>query len=254
MVVNIRQCVSVTLSVLLLTSFTVSGNDKQPATSASVAVEKPNTLNEAEKNAGWTLLFDGKSTLGWHTFQQPEGTPSWKVVDGTLTVDPGASGVQHGDLATDKAYENYELKFEWKSPENGNSGVFINAQEDAEHPIAWQTGLEYQLLGVAHADNDDSAKKTGEIFGYTSQIDTTPAHGDGQWNQSLIRQTDGKVEFYLNGNLTTRVDIYSEQWKSWVATSRFKDYPAFGASAKGHIVLQEWTSTIYFRNMKLRTL
>jgi hypothetical protein len=29
-----------------------------------------NTLTEAEKAAGWQLLFDGKSLDGWHRFKQ----------------------------------------------------------------------------------------------------------------------------------------------------------------------------------------
>ena len=37
----------------------------------------------AEKNAGWTLLFDGKSLDGWRPYnKKPAG--GWEVVDGTL--------------------------------------------------------------------------------------------------------------------------------------------------------------------------
>jgi hypothetical protein len=29
-----------------------------------------NTLSQKEKRQGWELLFDGKSTVGWHSFKK----------------------------------------------------------------------------------------------------------------------------------------------------------------------------------------
>ncbi|NVK54719.1 MAG: DUF1080 domain-containing protein [Alteromonadaceae bacterium] len=211
-----------------------------------------NVLTEAEKEQGWMLLFDGKTTNGWHVFQNPQAKPAWEALDGKLTVNLKTSGVQHGDFATDREFENYELHFDWQITEDGNSGVFINVQESAEHPLAWQTGPEYQLLGEKHHDQANPVKQTGCIFGYAPQLTNT--NGTGKWNTSVIKQENGKVEFYLNGNLTTRVDFTSVDWKTWVSESGFNNYPAFAAKTKGHIVLQEWTSPVYFRNIKIREL
>lgn len=243
------------LPLLFSTSFHSVANDSNSSESSGQHLVLPhNALTAQEKANGWMLLFDGESTSGWHTYHQPDGIPSWKVENGVLSVDPGASGVQHGDLATDQEYENYELQFDWKSPESGNSGVFINVQEDADNLIAWHTGPEYQLLGTAHKDNEDATKQTGDIFGYISEQSAAKVRGDGQWNRSRIRQVNGKLEFYLNGSLTANVDFNSEAWQDWLTQSRFKDYPRFGTFTKGHIVLQEWTSPIYFRNIKIREL
>mgnify|MGYP001530546451 FL=1 len=47
----------------------------------------PNTLTEAEKAAGWKLLFDGKTSNGWRGAGQetfPEN--GWKIENGELTV------------------------------------------------------------------------------------------------------------------------------------------------------------------------
>lgn len=216
--------------------------------------QSQNTLTTEEKQEGWKLLFNGKSLDGWHVFQQPEATSAWEVQNETLTVNLKASGVQHGDLASDEVYENYELRFEWKTPDNGNSGVFINVQEDDENQIAWQTGPEYQLLGPAHVDNKKPAKRPGCLYGFSPQLTDTQVRANGEWNQSMIKQVDGKVEFYLNGNLTAKVDLNSQQWSTWVSQSGFKDLPAFGKSSKGHIVLQEWTSPVWFRNIRILAL
>src|SRR5208337_4346445 len=37
----------------------------------------PNTLTDAEKAAGWKLLFNGKDFTGWHNFKRQEVRPGW---------------------------------------------------------------------------------------------------------------------------------------------------------------------------------
>lgn len=32
--------------------------------------KQPDTLTHKEKNNGWVLLFNGKTTNGWHTYNQ----------------------------------------------------------------------------------------------------------------------------------------------------------------------------------------
>ncbi len=49
---------------------------------------QPNMLTQKEKNNGWVLLFDGKTTNGWHTYNKNLVSKNWKVVDGTLVMDP----------------------------------------------------------------------------------------------------------------------------------------------------------------------
>lgn len=220
----------------------------------SQAYAEHNVLTEVEKEQGWALLFDGKSLDGWHTFQHPDATPSWHVKDGALTVDLTTPGVQHGDLASNLEFENYELRFDWKTTEDGNSGVFINVQETPENFLAWQTGPEYQLLGPAHIDFAKVTKRSGCLYGYSPQLNETAVRDQGQWNHAVIKQMDGVAEFYLNGNLTAQVDFNSEQWKNWVSNSSFKDFADFGRLSKGRIVLQEWSAPVSFRNIKIKVL
>ena len=46
-----------------------------------------NTLSAKEKKEGWKLLFDGKTTNGWHTYGDHTFGTAWKVVNGTLHLD-----------------------------------------------------------------------------------------------------------------------------------------------------------------------
>src|SRR5271166_2349312 len=82
-------------------------------TAGPLAGEQPsvgNSLTEAEKKAGWKLLFDGKSLDGWHNFKRKDTRPGWQVKDGTLTcVDPANAG----DIVTADKYGWFELSIEY---------------------------------------------------------------------------------------------------------------------------------------------
>lgn len=215
---------------------------------------KQNTLSDQEKNEGWLLLFDGKTTDGWHLYNKPETKSTWVVKDGALTCDPFDENAERGDLVSDKEFKNYDFTFEWKVTESGNSGVFINVVEEAKTPQAWFTGPEYQLLDSKHIDYEIEVKRSGCLYGFSPQVTPTMTKPAGQWNTSRIKQVDGKVEFYLNGNLTAKVDFHSKAWKDFTANSNFKNFPQFGASTAGHIGLQIWSSPVWFRNLKIKEL
>lgn len=61
----------------------------------------------------------------------------------------------------------------------------------------------------------------------------------GGWNHSIIRQHDGKVQFYLNGVLTAEQDFTTEQWKKAIAATSFSNFPEFGKQTSGQISVQD---------------
>lgn len=44
-----------------------------------------NTLSRAERDEGWRLLFDGRSTTGWRSHRADTIGAGWQVIDGSLT-------------------------------------------------------------------------------------------------------------------------------------------------------------------------
>ncbi|SRR5579871_1169392 len=219
----------------------------------SCSGNKTNQLSDQERKDGWSLLFDGKSTDGWHLYNQGKTPSKWMVRDGELYSDTSDQYLQ-GDLVTDKEYHDFDLSFEWKIAEGGNSGVFIDVQERPELRAAWSSGPEYQLLDKNHPDNAVPSKRSGAMFGLDPPADTSGPKAAGQWNLSRIKQVKGKIEYYLNGALTVNEDLGSPGWLAKVAQSNFKDFPEFGRHDSGHIALQYWSKSVSFRNIKIRAL
>ncbi len=215
-----------------------------------------NQLLDIEKEQGWSLLFDGKSLEGWHLFNKPDSTQfsAWEVRDGMIFCNATDESKLFGDLVTDKAYENYELQFDWQMALRGNGGAFINVQETPEYKATYNTGVEYQLLEPEHMDTKTPLKRPGTIWGLAPQLNTVEANPVGQWNTTRIIQQDGNIQFYLNGVLTAEEEINSAAWKNKVANSKFKDAPDFGKSTQGKIAFQNWYFESWFRNIKIREL
>lgn len=220
-------------------------------------VPEPNTLSEKEKSEGWQLLFDGKTTNGWHMFSKPTMKHSWKAVDGELTTASTDTTGTHGDIVTDAAYENYELVFEWKVAREGNSGVFINVQDDTSYMATWATGPEYQLLDNQNAKPgylDGGKTGAGALYGLAPLKNKVEPKAAGEWNQSKIIQANGKIIFWLNDVMTAEEQIGSDEWNTMVAGSKLAVFPDFGKAKKGHIGLQDWAKGVSFRNIKIKTL
>jgi hypothetical protein len=219
--------------------------------------EVHNSLSADEKAAGWILLFDGETTKGWHMFSKPSMQHAWKAINGELTTFSADTSGTHGDIVTDGIYENYELVFEWKIAREGNSGVFINVQDDTSYIATWATGPEYQLLDNPNMPSgylDGGKKGAGALYGLAplkNPIEPKPA---GEWNQSKILQVNGKINFWLNGVMTSEEQIGSNRWKGLVANSKAAVFPDFSKFNKGHIGLQDWSKGVSFRNIKIRII
>jgi len=215
-----------------------------------------NMLSDQEKKDGWTLLFDGKTMNGWHLFNKGTIPSAWSVDSGHLICNPHAKDVKHGDLVTDKVYQDFDLRFEWKISRAGNSGLFINVQERPDLATTFSTGPEYQLLDDNNVEPDylkNPTHKAAAIFGVVPN-NSNAMPKSGEWNQSRILQQNGKVTFWLNDVQTIQVDLQSAEWKNLVALSSLSKYPEFGVALSGHLAVQDWTNGVAFRNIKIKEL
>jgi hypothetical protein len=218
----------------------------------------PNTLTPAEKKIGWVLLFDGKTTAGWHTFNKKTIGSAWKVANGALYLDTSRKeGWQvkgGGDIVTEKEYENFHFKMEWKISPAGNSGIIFLVKEDPKYKHAWLTGPEMQIVdNNGHSDGKIIKHKAGDLYDLiaSSKESAKPA---GEWNQVEIICNKGKLNFFLNGVNVVSTTLWNEEWKKMVARSKFIEMPDFGTYTSGRIALQDHGNLVWFRNIKIKKL
>lgn len=214
-----------------------------------------NTLTEAEKSAGWKLLFDGKSTAGWRGYRLKEMPPGWSVIDGALVkVKGGAGGKGAGggdDIVTTEEFKSFELSLEWKIVRNGNAGVLYHVSEEAV--TAWHFAPEVQILDNTTWPNRDRRQHAGACYDlYAPAKDVTKPVGE--WNHFRILVNGAHVEHWLNGEKIVTYELWSDDWKERVAKSKFKDKPKFGTFKRGPICLQDHSDRVEFKNLKIRPL
>ena len=111
-----------------------------PSTGQSTATH--NQLTAEEQHAGWKLLFDGHSLAGWRGYKRPDAAGTrWKVEDGFLTLPANDGKDTQGarDIISTDTFEQFELTWEWRIAQAGNSGVKYFVLEDCPPPSATST-------------------------------------------------------------------------------------------------------------------
>ena len=211
---------------------------------------EPNALTDAEKAAGWKFLFDGKTTAGWSGLggkSFPE--KGWTVVDGALRHAKGAGG---GDIVTTEMFGDFDLVWEWKIGESGNSGLKYNLP-DATKGV----GFEYQLLDDAkHPDAQlhDGTRTTASAYDLLAPAAGKKLNPPGEWNASRVLVNGNHVEHWLNGAKTVEFEMGGDVLKAAIAASKFKTMPTFGVKTKSPILIQDHGDEISIRGMKIRVL
>jgi hypothetical protein len=231
-----------------------SGKKEKSKTDSTMA-----QLTDEEKKEGWELLFDGKTTKGWHKYGTDTIGSAWKVKDGYLYLDTTDKKdwqiKDGGDIISDSAYENFHLKLEWNIAKDGNSGIIFYIHEDsAKYEWPWHTGPEMQILdNNGHSDAKITKHRAGDLYDLISCSKET-VKGPGEWNLAEIKSLNGKLDLYLNGENVVSTQLWDDAWKKMVAGSKFKDMPDFGTYKKGHIGLQDHGNEVKFRSIKIRKL
>ena len=225
----------------------------------------PNQLSENEKRTGWRLLFDGKTSAGWHKMGS-DAFPNqgWVVQDGVLKSlnSHQDSTKKGGDISTDDVFSNFELELDFKVTTGANSGLKYFVVEDPKKKSSAALGPEFQILDDKnHADAKEGVngnRTTGSLYDLISAENLSENTHDkrmnppNKWNKLRIVSQDGHVEHWLNNLKMVEYDRFSQVFRNLIAKSKYNKYPDFGQAASGHIVLQDHSDEVHFRSIKIR--
>ncbi|MEI6535344.1 MAG: DUF1080 domain-containing protein [Verrucomicrobiaceae bacterium] len=168
-----------------------------------------------------------------------------------------ADGVIHrtaksGDLISKNDYASFELEWDWKVANGANSGLKYWVIKSAKGE--W-LGIEYQMID----DERHPDAKRGDSHNTASIYDIKGAAPDkavkpaGEWNKSKVIVKDGVIQHFLNGKLTVEADTKGDDWKLWIAKSKFSKMPGF-APGKGKLLLQDHGDEVWFKNLRIMPL
>lgn len=250
----------------------------------------PNLLTEAEKKAGWRLLFDGRTMRGW----APAAEGAWTVEDGCLKAVPRP--LLREDLLTLDEFGDFELAFEWKAAPAANSGVKYLIQDSTlvdekqlpegmrlnfEQQVGWflehrsakrelvkpgsgaqvyPVAFEYQVIDdKRHIDAlYNASSRAGALYRMAApaQAAAKPA---GEFNEGRIVLRGLHVEHWLNGVKVVDIrldapqvrDSIERRWKEGHPVRRLlTEVP----KRRTPIALQHHNDAAWFRNLKIREL
>jgi hypothetical protein len=214
----------------------------------------PNALTQAEREAGWRLLFDGTTTRGWRGFKKADfPARGWAVAEGCLKKVATGTGdsLGSGDIVTVDTFGDFDLRFEWRITPGGNSGVKYFVTEERSGPIAH----EYQVLDDAgHPDAKVGAHRQASAFYdvLTPSASAKKLAPVGQFNASRVLVQGNHVEHWLNGAKVLEYELGSPELKAAIAKSKFKDVAGFGTKIQGHVLLQDHGDEVCYRNVKIQ--
>jgi hypothetical protein len=193
---------------------------------------------------GWRIL----DLSAFRDYKNDAPTRNWSTVDGVMTKGPGAD-----DIMTKDQFGNFELQFDWKIGEAGNSGIFYRAT--TEYGEIYWSASEYQLLDDANTPDGKSlltcAGSDYALLPATSRA-ATP---HDEWNSSRLVVDGAHVEHWLNGSKVVEYELWTSDWKAKVAASKFKAYPNYALAKRGYVGIQgDHPGTVAFRNIRIREL
>ena len=197
-----------------------------------------------DKEEGWIRLFNGKDFTGWKKYLDPKKNADpdtiWSVKDGMIVCE----GSVYGYLLTEKDYENYQLRLQWrwgdKVTTNRNSGVFVHVSGPDK---IWPKGVEAQLFNGRAGDiwlvdgfklTVDAARQDPKNKRHYLHLKDGVEKPIGEWNQYEITCRGDTIKLVVNDQVVNE------------GTN--------AEATKGKILLQSEGAPIVFRNVEIKML
>ncbi|WP_044639266.1 3-keto-disaccharide hydrolase [Siansivirga zeaxanthinifaciens] len=222
-----------------------------------------NSLTYSEKQSGWKMLWDGKTSNGWRSARSEQfpADSIWKIENGELSVitTGGLESAAGGDIVTRELFGDFELSVDFKLSPGANSGIKYYVDTEINKGPGSSIGLEYQLLDdELHEDaklgSHEWSRTLGSVYDLIAADVNKPVNPIGEWNTAYISSKNNHVEYWLNGVKILEFERGSPEFLKLVSESKYSKWPNFGMLDKGNILLQEHGFPVSFKNIKIRSI
>lgn len=190
------------------------------------------TLPADEQQLQFEVLFGGSDLSGW------DQKGNWIAQDGALFRAEKGGGIRYKNKPVP---DDFELRFEWKISERGNSGIYYRP-----------TQYEYQILhNQGHGDGRNPRTSAASLY-FCMPPAKDATRPVGEWNTGRIVCKGSVIQHWLNGEKVVDFDYANPKWEKEVELLRVRggDLKARGA----HLNLQDHGDLVWYRNIRMRAI
>ena len=201
---------------------------------AAGGAEAPNYLTDAEREAGWELMFNGQNLDGWRISN--ENPDSVTVEDNNIVTHGPRAHLFYGSEGDEPRFQDFEFQCDVYCDGPSNAGIFFHTHWQAG---GWpRNGFEAQVC-----NGFGDPRKTGSIYAISDIRDNSPAEDDA-WFHYRIRVEGNNVKIWIDGEEV----MDWTQPDDWDNERQSLDGGTFALQA------HDPNSRVLFRNLKVREL
>jgi len=195
------------------------------------------------RESGFQSLFDGQSLAGWN-LMNPKGG-GYGVTNGVIYCAKGGGG----NLMTEKQYENFVLRFEFKLEDGSNNGLGIRAPLEGD---AAYLGMEIQILDEGAAERGKWGKLRAEQFHGSIYGVVAAKKGalrpPGEWNTEEVTAQGRRITVVVNDVIILDTDLneFDDPYVIPKHPGLFRE--------RGHLGFLGHDDYVEFRNIRIKEL
>ncbi|MDP8242909.1 MAG: DUF1080 domain-containing protein [Candidatus Hinthialibacter antarcticus] len=180
---------------------------------------------------GFDSLFNGKNLTGWTVEHGEAGTFS---VQKDVLYCPGVTGYPAW-LRSEKVYENFDLRFEFRMDGWCNSGVFFHAPLHGRNS---KVGFEFQ---IDHKSEEGLLKKSAGALFDVLPPKVMAIGPDKSWNQGRILMDWPRLTCWINDRVVQELNV--------------EEHPELKHRLrKGYLGLQDMGYKVWYQNIRIKEL